>query len=92
MCILVTYRTAVGNFNDYFGLNTTAEGVAYFITGALPPRHVNTSNWLRVAPNLADFGPVVSGITMRDHSAAEYVFISDPTLGQLIGTLYLHYF
>ncbi|KAL5110940.1 Glutamate receptor ionotropic kainate 1 [Taenia crassiceps] len=71
------YRAAVGDFSYYFGLNTTEESVAYFITGNLPPRRTNTSSWLRIAPYLSDLAPIVKELAKQGLETEESVFISD---------------
>ncbi|KAH9283944.1 hypothetical protein ECG_04670 [Echinococcus granulosus] len=73
------YRAAVGNFDYYFGLNTTEENVAYFITGNLPPRRTNASSWLRIAPHLPDLAPIVERFAGANPETDERVFISDVT-------------
>ncbi|KAL5970763.1 hypothetical protein TSMEX_001521 [Taenia solium] len=74
------YRVAVGDFDYYFGLNTTEENVAYLITGKLPPRRTNTSSWLRIAPYLPDLAPIAKEIAEQSLETEERVFISDASL------------
>lgn len=85
--LLAVYRCAIGNFNSIFGLNATGENVAYFITGAPPPRRVYAYNWLRIAPYLPDLYPVVKGIKKERPLFKQQVFITDESLGWH----YLHY-
>uniref|UniRef100_A0A5K3FGK8 S1 motif domain-containing protein n=1 Tax=Mesocestoides corti TaxID=53468 RepID=A0A5K3FGK8_MESCO len=71
------YRASMGNFNEYFALNTTASNVAYFITGDLPQRSTNRSNWLRIAFQLGDFAPIVRKLTSETSQSSESVIIVD---------------
>ncbi|VDD75847.1 unnamed protein product [Mesocestoides corti] len=80
------YRASMGNFNEYFALNTTASNVAYFITGDLPQRSTNRSNWLRIAFQLGDFAPIVRKLTSETSQSSESVIIVDSSQALLTCT------
>ncbi|KAM7537529.1 hypothetical protein Aperf_G00000074648 [Anoplocephala perfoliata] len=65
--------------HPYFGLNTTAESVAYFITGTGPPNGLNAQNWLQMEPRLVSLSPVAQIFAKDNSEIEEYVFITDST-------------
>ncbi|VDO00358.1 unnamed protein product [Rodentolepis nana] len=74
------YRAAIGNFSPYFGLNTTAENVAYFITGHHLPATRNCPNWLRMEPDIVALSPVVIKLANNNPEINTRVFISDTSM------------
>nr|CDS33101.1 hypothetical protein HmN_000483600 [Hymenolepis microstoma] len=71
------YRAAIGNFSPYFGLNTTAEDLAYFIIGRDLSAKQKCSNWLRMEPDIVALSPVVTKLANNNPETETRVFISD---------------
>ncbi|KAM3179253.1 hypothetical protein ACTXT7_000926 [Hymenolepis weldensis] len=76
------YRATVGKFNAYFGLNTTAENVAYFIIGHQLPITKSNPNWLHMEPDIVTLSPVVTKLANSNPETEIRVFVSDESIDQ----------
>ncbi|VDL19877.1 unnamed protein product [Hymenolepis diminuta] len=74
------YRAAIGKFNACFGLNTTAENMAYFIIGHQLPISKSNSNWLHMEPDIVTLSPVVTKLANSNPETEIRVFVSDESV------------